>query len=67
MEIKLNAKKVSERRRQKGLTQEDVARRAALSNACVVSIEGGKKEPLASTLAKIARVLQTKIEYFFTN
>jgi transcriptional regulator with XRE-family HTH domain len=63
--MQFNFKKLSEKRRSKGLSQEFVARAAGISNACIVSLENGKRKPKAETLANITRVLNTKLEYFF--
>ena len=60
-----NPAKISRRRKALGLTQEKVARRSNLSITTVVQLEGGKKEPLVNTLAKVAAALRVRISYFF--
>lgn len=65
--INFNAKKLVERRKAKGLSQEEVAQYAGISPGCYSMLEKGSRKPLAETLARIARALKTKQEYFFNS
>lgn len=59
------AKIVRETRKQKGLTQSDIANVLDKTPATVSDIERGKIQISASDLSKIAGVLNKPIEYFF--
>ena len=59
------AKIVRETRKQKGLTQSDIANVLDKTPATVSDIERGKIQISASDLSKIADVLNKPIEYFF--
>lgn len=63
--MKLNQARIAEKRRAKGITQEEVARIAGVTCSCIVSIENGHRKPQAETLANIAHALNTKMGYFF--
>lgn len=65
MTLKFNAKKVKAKRESKGMTQEDLARAADVTVSTIVQLEGGHKEPRVNTLARVAQVLTTKLDYFF--
>lgn len=56
---------VRETRKQKGLTQRDIAYALEKTPATVSDIERGKIQVSASDLSKIANVLNKPIEYFF--
>ena len=52
-------------RTQRGMTQEDLARKADISYVTLVKIEQGKSEnPKIKTLHKIAKVLGVKVDTF---
>ncbi len=53
------------RRKALGMTQQEVADLACLSTVSVSNIENGKKEPMARTLAALARALRCSVNYFF--
>lgn len=59
------ANKIRESRRQKGLTQSDVAEVLDKTAATVSDIERGKIQVSAADLYKIANLLNKPIEYFF--
>lgn len=48
-----------------GLTQIKLAKLTGLSQVSICAIEKGKKEPRASTLAKIAQALECNVDNFF--
>ena len=64
MEI-FSPKKLKERRQELNLTQTRLAQLAKLSRIHLANIERGKGIPGASILARLANVLQVKVDYFF--
>lgn len=46
------------RRQKAGLTQQQLATRAGISTSTLSEIEGGRRDPLASTLNKIEAALK---------
>jgi transcriptional regulator with XRE-family HTH domain len=48
-----------------GITQARLAKATGISQTSICHIERGKKEPRASTLAKIADALETTVDSFF--
>lgn len=57
--------KVKEGRKQKGLTQEEVATRIGVSAAYIGFIEQGLRTPSVKTADKLARVLRVKLSDLF--
>lgn len=53
------------RRRELGLTQRELARRALISAVSLSAIENGHKEPRAGTLGRLAAELQAGVDYFY--
>ena len=53
------------RRRELGLTQRELARRALISTVSLSAIENGHKQPRAGTLGRLAAELRTGVDYFF--
>jgi transcriptional regulator with XRE-family HTH domain len=62
---KFSASRLRARRRQLGMTQLAVCRRAGLSTVSLSAIERGRKEPRAGTLARLAAALDCEAGYFF--
>jgi transcriptional regulator with XRE-family HTH domain len=54
---------VRELRERKALTQNDLAERAGISRMTVISIEHGKKSPIASVRRKLAEALGAEPEH----
>jgi len=55
-------KNLAKIRKEKGLTQERLAREASISYHTIVKLEnGGIKDPKASTLVKLSQALQVSI------
>ena len=57
-----NIKKIREKR---GLTQEELALEAGLNRAYVGYIERGRRNPSIETVAKIAKVLEVRLDELF--
>jgi transcriptional regulator with XRE-family HTH domain len=57
--------KIKNLRQKKGLTLQEVAEKASLSEPVLVQIEGEVVAPPVATLLKIARALNVNIGYFF--
>ena len=53
--------KIRKIRKQKGLTQEQLAELAKIEPRSIVDIEGGKRNPTLKTLNKIVKALETKL------
>ena len=53
---------IREARLSKKLTQEELAYKAGLSESAIKQIEGGNRQPLATSLFKIAAVLDMSID-----
>ena len=52
-------------RKAQGLTQEDLAERAAIDRSHMGFIEQGRRQPTIPTLAKICQVLHLSLEQLF--
>ena len=55
-------KKIQKRRREMGLTQEDVADRVGISRAYMGYIEQGRNAPSLKVLEKITKILKISID-----
>lgn len=62
---KILGKKIQRIRRNKGLTQEELADKVNISRAYMGYIEQGRSTPSLEVVEKIARELKTKISSFF--
>ena len=49
-------------RTEKGITQGDIVRKLGVSRSFISNIENGKTNPTLSTISKLARALDVKIE-----
>ena len=59
------AKNMERLRKQKGLSQEKLARLADVANNTIIKIEGGKNQnPTLDTLKKIAKALGVSVDDF---
>ena len=58
-------KRIKELRKQRGLTQEQVAEKIQLEQNTISIIESGRNFPTLVTLEKIANVLQVELSDFF--
>ena len=58
-------KKIQKIRKQKGLTQEELAEKVVVSRAYMGYIEQGRNVPSVEVLEKIARVLKTRLSDLF--
>lgn len=58
---KVIAKRIAKYRKQKGLTQEDLAEKIRMSRVFVGYLEQGRSAPTLETLEKIARALGVKL------
>ena len=56
--------RLAARRKELGLTQRALARRAGLSQALIAEVERGKHPPSPSSLAEIAEALGMKPDHF---
>lgn len=65
MNIIFTYSKLLTRRKELGLTQEEVARLADISSTTYVQMEAGNKVPLVSTFARVAQALSKPPAYFF--
>ncbi|MDV5168905.1 HTH-type transcriptional regulator PuuR [Photobacterium rosenbergii] len=59
-------KKIANLRKQKGLSQRELAERAQMTNSAISSIENGKVSPSVSSLQKIVNVFSLSLSEFFT-
>ena len=60
-------KKIRDRRKSMGISQEDLAKKSNLSRARISAIENGRcRDILVSTLTTIASALDTTVEFFLT-
>ena len=60
-------KKIRDRRKSMGISQEDLAKKSNLSRARISAIENGRcRDILVSTLTTIATALDTTVEFFLT-
>lgn len=62
---RFNPERLARRRKELGMTQNDLAVKARLSVVSVSSIENSRKDPRAGTVARLAEALQCNVEYFF--
>jgi len=60
--VRVNVRRV---RREKGLTQEELARKVGVSRQTIVNVEQGRYKPSILLALKIARVLDTDVETLF--
>lgn len=59
--------KLKELRKQKKLSQEELARKSGVSRAVISGLESGRVEiTTTGTLNKLAKALETSISIFFT-
>ena len=58
-------KKIQKRRKQLGITQEDVGYKVGISRAYMGYIEQGRNAPSLEILEKIAKILKSPISDFF--
>lgn len=58
------AEKIRRIRKEKGMSQEELALKAGLNRAYVGYIERGERNPSINTLAKIAKALKVKLSTF---
>ena len=59
--------KIRDRRKNLGMSQEDLAKKSNLSRARISAIENGKsRDILVSTLTTISSALDTTVEFFLT-
>lgn len=59
--------RLASRRRTMGKTQRSLSLDARISQMSVWAMENGRKEPRASTLARLAECLECETDYFFVN
>ncbi len=52
-------------RRDKGLSQEELAHRSSVHQTYLSGVEGGKRNPSIAVLARIASALSVDVEEFF--
>lgn len=62
---KVLGKKIQKRRKDVGLTQEELGERVGISRAYMGYIEQGRYAPSLEVLEKIARALKSPIGFFF--
>lgn len=62
---KVLGKKIQKRRKETGLTQEDVADKIGISRAYMGYIEQGRYAPSLEVLEKLAKALKSPIADFF--
>lgn len=60
-------KRVRELRKEKGLSQEQLAEKINRDPRTVVAIEGGKRNPTLNTINKIAQAVKTSLSDLFKN
>ncbi|EKD95313.1 MAG: transcriptional regulator, XRE family [uncultured bacterium] len=58
------AEKIRSIRKEKGISQEELAFKAGLNRAYVGYIERGERKPSVDTLAKLAKSLKVKLSEF---
>jgi putative transcriptional regulator len=56
---------IEERRKERGLTQQALARELGVSRQTIISLEGGRYNPSIMLAHKIAAVFETTIEEIF--
>lgn len=62
---KVLGKKIQRKRKESGLTQEELADKVGVSRAYMGYIEQGRNTPSLEVVEKIARALRTSISSFF--
>ena len=60
--MKIQPETLRKLRKERGLSQQELAKEARIDKKTVAHIEGGKGEPRASTVERIAKVLRVKAE-----
>ena len=64
--MEFNHKKIKERRLQLGMSRKSLAQVAGITDSAVWRIETGQREPLAGTIASLAKALRLKsVNHFF--
>lgn len=58
--------RISALRRQKGLSQAELAKRLGVSPSAVGMYEQGRREPSAETLVALSEVFQVSVDYLLT-
>jgi putative transcriptional regulator len=58
--------KVSELRRERALSQEDLARAAGVSRQTIISIEKGRYAPSLALAFTLSKIFETSIDAMFT-
>ena len=66
MTVTLNREKLRATRKEKELTQEELAEHSAISDRYVRSLETGAAEPSASVLYRISRTLEVPMDELIT-
>ncbi len=61
------SKNIQRIRREKGLSQEDIAHRSDIHQTYLSGVEGGKRNPSILVLERIAKALKVDISEFFRN
>lgn len=59
-------KSIARLRHEKGLTQKDISAKSGISQGELSNIENGKTNPTLSTLQKLAKAMDSKLELKFT-
>ncbi len=59
--------KIRERRRELGISQEELARRCGVSRQTVNAIENNKYDPTLSLAFRLARELETPVDTLFVH
>lgn len=62
---KITGARIRKLRRQKNLTQEQLAELTKIEARSIVDIEAGKRNPTLKTLSKIAKALGTELSKLF--
>ena len=61
------AKRIAELRRSKNMTQERLAADADIDRVALANIETGKRRPTVTTVYRIARAMNVKVDEVFKN
>ena len=67
MNNKENGMKIKEIRKQKKLTQIEVAKKASISRSYYADVENGRYSPSLETLVSISRALEVPVSYLITD
>lgn len=59
------AKRLAQLRREKGLTQEQLADNSGLDRVAIANIETGVRRPTVTTIYRLAKGMGAKVEDFF--